>query len=77
MNGPNKLECYITQYWKGLQGTNAPPYWAHLEVMNKYILSFLGCGGLLKTSHCKSIGQTVKSSFLGKSRFYTVRLLPL
>ncbi len=25
MNGPNKLECYITPGWKGLPGTNTLP----------------------------------------------------
>ncbi len=28
-NGPNKLECYIKQGWKGLSRTNSLAYWAH------------------------------------------------
>ncbi len=28
--GQNKLECYITSGWKGLQGKNNLAYWAHL-----------------------------------------------
>jgi hypothetical protein len=28
MNGPNKLECYITLGWKGLLGINTIAYWA-------------------------------------------------
>ncbi len=33
MNGPNKLECYITLGWTGLPGTNTLAYWAHLTPM--------------------------------------------
>jgi hypothetical protein len=29
MNGPNKLECYITLGWKGLQGKKALAYQAY------------------------------------------------
>ncbi len=29
MNGPNKLECYITIGWKGLAVTNTLAYWVH------------------------------------------------
>jgi ABC-type lipoprotein release transport system permease subunit len=39
MNGPNKLECYITLGWKGLLGTNALAYWARLNVKN-YLKGF-------------------------------------
>ncbi len=35
MNGPNKLEHYITLCLKGLPRTNALSYWAHLHVTNK------------------------------------------
>ncbi len=28
MNGPNKLESYITLGWEGMSGTNSLPYWA-------------------------------------------------
>ncbi len=34
-NGPTKLECYITQSWKGLPGTNTPAWWAHSSVAEK------------------------------------------
>jgi len=30
MNGPNKLECYITLVWKALPGTNTLTFWVHL-----------------------------------------------
>ncbi len=30
MNRPVKLDCYIMQSWKGLQGTDSGYYWAHL-----------------------------------------------
>ncbi len=33
MNGLTKLECHITQGWKGLQGTNTLAYWLHKLVM--------------------------------------------
>jgi hypothetical protein len=39
-NGPNKLERYITQLWKCLQGTNPLDYWAHLEVTQKMTTIF-------------------------------------
>ncbi len=29
MNGPKRLECYITLGWKGLQGRNTRSYWAY------------------------------------------------
>jgi hypothetical protein len=32
MNGPKKLESYITLGWKGLPETNTLAYWAHLIV---------------------------------------------
>ncbi len=32
MNGLNKLVCYITLTWKGLQGTNTQAYLAHLQI---------------------------------------------
>jgi hypothetical protein len=32
---PKKLECYITQGWKGLQGRNTQAYRAHLQVTKK------------------------------------------
>ncbi len=35
MNGPNKLECYVTLGCKGLLGTNILAYWAHLYVARK------------------------------------------
>jgi len=35
MNGPNKLECYITLSWKGLPGTNSLAYWANRELQRK------------------------------------------
>ncbi len=35
MNGPNKLECYITPGWKGLLETNNLGYWAHSQVTKK------------------------------------------
>jgi hypothetical protein len=28
-NGPNKLDLYITQGWKGLQGRNTLAHWTH------------------------------------------------
>ncbi len=34
MNGPNKLECYITQGWK-LPVTTTPAYWALSQVKKK------------------------------------------
>ncbi len=30
INGPNKLDCFITLGFKGLPGTNTVAYWAHL-----------------------------------------------
>ncbi len=30
MNGPNKLDCYITRGLNGLSGANTLSYWAHL-----------------------------------------------
>jgi hypothetical protein len=35
MNGLDKLECSITLCWKGLIGTNALAYWAHLYFAKK------------------------------------------
>jgi hypothetical protein len=35
MNQPNKLECYITLGWKGLQVKNTLAYWVYLEVTKK------------------------------------------
>jgi hypothetical protein len=35
MNEPSKPECYITQGWNGLLGTNTLAYWAHALVMKK------------------------------------------
>jgi hypothetical protein len=35
MNGPNKLECYITLSWKGFPGTNSLAYWANRELQRK------------------------------------------
>jgi hypothetical protein len=35
MNGPNKLECYITVDWEGLAGTKILPVWAYSLVMKK------------------------------------------
>jgi hypothetical protein len=35
MNGPNKLESYITFDWKSLQWTNTLAYWDQLKVMKK------------------------------------------
>ncbi len=30
LNGPNKLECFITMRWKGWPETNILAFWAHL-----------------------------------------------
>jgi len=35
MNGPNKLECYITLGWKGLPGANTLAYWTLTLVTKK------------------------------------------
>ncbi len=35
MNGPNKLDCYITVDWKGLPETNTLPYLAYSLVTKK------------------------------------------
>jgi hypothetical protein len=35
MNGPNKLEFYITQGTKDLQDINTLAYWAHWQVAKK------------------------------------------
>jgi len=35
MNGPNKLECYITLGLKGLPVTNSLVYSAHSKAMKK------------------------------------------
>jgi len=35
MNGPDKLECYITQDWKGLPVTNTLAYRAHFVSYEK------------------------------------------
>jgi len=35
MDGPNKLECYITLDWIGSPVTNNLVYWAHSEAMKK------------------------------------------
>jgi hypothetical protein len=41
-NGPNKLECYITLDWKGLQRTNTLAYRANCklqsEVLSWYVI---------------------------------------
>jgi hypothetical protein len=34
-NRPNKLTCFITLGWKGLQETNTLAYWAHLNITKK------------------------------------------
>ncbi len=55
MNGPNKLECYISLDQKCLPGVNALACWASLKVAKKIIvmnnapgcLSKLLVGGLL------------------------------
>ncbi len=44
---PNKLECYITQGWKGFPGTNTLAHWTYSQVtkkcsvMNKLLYTFL------------------------------------
>ncbi len=35
MNGPSKLESYITLGWKGMSKTNTLAYWAHSKVTKK------------------------------------------
>jgi hypothetical protein len=35
MNRPDKLECYITQGWKGLPETNTLDCWDHLLAVKK------------------------------------------
>jgi hypothetical protein len=37
MNGPNKLECYITLDFIDLTGTNTLFYWAQSQVMKKTV----------------------------------------
>jgi hypothetical protein len=39
LNGPNKLECYITQGWEGLSGTNTLADWAHSYVWKKIVVN--------------------------------------
>jgi hypothetical protein len=47
----NKLECYITSGWKGLQGTNALAYSAHSKVTKKMKFSeYNPWGHILSTS---------------------------
>jgi hypothetical protein len=41
MNGPNKLECYITQHWKGLPKTNSLAYLAHTTYEGNEVLGIL------------------------------------
>jgi hypothetical protein len=36
MNGLNKLECYITQGWNGLLGTNFLGYWSFCNLWRKW-----------------------------------------
>jgi hypothetical protein len=45
MNGPNKLEHYITLVLKDLTGTNTLPYWTHLQVTNKMKCCEYGSSG--------------------------------
>jgi hypothetical protein len=35
MNGPKKLDCYISLVWKGLPGKNALGYWTQSLVARK------------------------------------------
>jgi hypothetical protein len=42
MNGPNELECYITQRWTTLPGTKALAYWARSQVAKKIKCSEFG-----------------------------------
>ncbi len=39
MNGPYKLECYITQSWKGLACKNCLAYWAKLKSIKNIALT--------------------------------------
>jgi hypothetical protein len=34
-DAPNKLECYITQVWKGLPAQNTLAYWAHFKSLKE------------------------------------------
>jgi hypothetical protein len=52
MNGPNKLECYITLGWKGLHRTNTLAYSTYLPVTKE-----------TKTSEYGSFGRIQKFSF--------------
>ncbi len=36
-NGPNKLECYISQGWNGLSGPNTLDYWDQTQESNKVL----------------------------------------
>ncbi len=50
-NGPDMLECYITQGWKGLPETNTQTYWAHLKVMKTMVCcEYSPCGLVHNTS---------------------------
>jgi hypothetical protein len=37
MNGPNKLECYITLGWTSMPGTNTLGYIIHLYVTKEKV----------------------------------------
>jgi hypothetical protein len=51
MNGPDKLECYITLGWKGLPGMNTLGCRAHLQVMKKMKSCEYGLGVIFTTFH--------------------------
>ncbi len=43
MNGPNKPECYITQGWRGLEGTNTNLLGTFISYKENEIVNMVPC----------------------------------